>query len=1137
VTEPVIGVVTSATAETIDVVRVSPFVESTFLAAGLLAADAARIEAALAELLADVAALAVVRDHDEFCAVLRTWGADIVKLAEAVLGVVAPPGMTGSELAEVLVIELLRAKFGRLATLLAAAGVIVDTPGLGSAFDWEKLRDFLLDGPGVVSEDFWDSFLDATNPVATGAVPALMAALFVLAPEAFAMRSGDLRIAGLDPPPTTGDASAYWRGLRQASRGWISITLPLETRDGELVLPDPTDLGGANRPERAMSLLFRSRRRASGGRNVTDFETWVFPSADELSFERPLPGGAFLRVQPSVPIGLGYDGTGGTWNAAIAPRAASPVPATINEAVISLGKEVEGQPDLTFGPPDETRLIVRDLGVDLRVREQGEPSVELVARVHGFGVVLTNRWFRSLGLGSVVRDGIRIDADVDARLAEGSGFSLGAEGALETRLLVTKSISVLRLHSVVLRVPIRADEAHFDIRLEARPHWSLKLGPVTLVMDGAGAWVGWWADPADADKHCIGLVPPTGIGLQLDLPGVVAGGFIDFTGGPNDRYGGVLTVKVAPPGGLKGVSITAFGVHELSGSPGDPDRKSTLVLVLGVRFTPGVVFGPGIIWIGAGGLYGHNRRASTDALKERLTSGAIANVLFADDPVRNAPILLGDLATLFPPAAGVYVFGLTAQFGWTPVFNDYLIRAAVGVLLEFAGGRLTKIVILGSVIVHLPAGPGMSQDKLDKLLNIQVDVVGAIDTVRRTFDVDLTIRRGRFLEIFTLSGDGAIRASFGGQRYLMASLGGFHPDFHPQPSVFPPMKRVLLAIKDEDLPGPIDKLNVSAYLAVTTNTIQFGAELTASISSGHWAINGTIGGDALFALPFMFDVSVHGGVDVSYRGHSLIGVSFKGGIRGPSPIVLRGEVCVSLLLFDACWGDSIQLSSGAAIAGPVIASLVPLLADELAVATNLAVAGDEDPLVLAASPETSSRPVLSPLAAPLWSQNRAPLDLPIVTFEAGHLSDAQRLHLEASRPTTPHLDWFTPGSFLELSDAEEMALPSFELHQAGVVVSAAVTRSAPAVTPFHVEEIRIPGTPVVKPGLTLPGHVLDRLDAVGADLSMRPRPPRFELDEPGFQVEVAGTVTLSRATAIQARVEARTSDGTVQHSTDRLVDV
>ncbi len=1138
-TEPAIGLVTSATIDAIGVGR-SVFTDLTMLDIGRAAADPVRVDLAVAKLVADVLALSQVRSHDDFCDLLRTWGDDLVELAEAALSPLTALGVVGKPLVEALIVYVIQKQYPRLASLLSAAGVIISSPSVGSRFDWENLRDLLLNGPGVVTEDFWDDFLDAANPQQSGGVPALLAALLVLVPEAVAMRTGDLRVAGLEPPPVSPDASAAWALLRKRSEGWIAITLPLLVTGGPLRLPDGPDISSGMTPELAMSLLFRSQRRPFGGRTVTDFEMWLRPSVDSDSFELPLPGRASVKVEPCVPIGLGYDGTAGIWNAAVAPQPSSPVAAATNEALITIGKDDPGHPDLLLGPPDDTRLVVRDLGLDIRLREVGEPSVELVGRAHGFAVVLTNRWFRSLGAGSFFRDGLRLDLDLDARYAEGSGLSVSAEGALESRWHLAGSVKLaaltVRIHSLLVRVPIRADQAHFDIRGEARPHWSATLGrTVTLVMDGAGGWVGWWADPAGGDKHCVGLLPPTGVGLQLDFPGVTAGGFLDFTGGPSDRYGGAVTLTIAPPGGLRGLTVTAFGIHQLGGNEGDADRPVAFIIVLGTKFTPGVVFGPGIVWNGVGGLYGHNRRADTDALRERLTSGAVGNVLFADDPIRNAPILLGDLAALFPPANGVQVFGLTAQFGWVPIFGDYLIRAAVGVLLEY-DDRVTRVVILGSLVLHLPAGPNMSQETLDELLNIQVDVIGDIDPVRRTVAIDATIRRGRFLKVFTLTGDGGLRASFGDQRYLMATLGGFHPDFHPDPAVFPKLQRILLSIKSNDLPGPIDKLSVAAYMAVTTNTLQFGAELSAEISSGHWSIEGKIGGDALIILPFSFDVSIHGGVHVKYRGHNLIGVDFKGGLAGPSPIVLRGEVCVSLLLFDACWSDSIELGSGEAVLGPLITSLVPIIGAELANLANL-VAGGGDPLVLTTLPGSPARPVLSPLSPPVWSQNRVPLGLPVETFEEGHLKAPQRLGLTASRPTTTQLDWFTPGAFVALSDAEEMALPAFEQHQSGVQVSAEVTRSATVVRSFTIEEIRLPDDRRTRPGLTFPDHVLDRLDAVSGKVSLRPRPPRFELHDSGFRVDAAGVEVATGATAVQARLTARASGGAVQHPADRLVQV
>jgi hypothetical protein len=961
--------------------------------------------------------------------------------------------------------------------------------------------------------------------------------MLIVAPQTIsALHSGDLRLAPLSPPPTPAGASAQWRELRTRSTGWVPITLPLRTEDGRLAISQFPDLRGGFDPELAISLLIRSQRRSSGTRTVTDFEMWLHPSVDAAFHELRTSAGFVTRLEPGVRVGLGYDGGAGTWNAAVEPRPGSVIAATTNEATLQVRRDSdEGVPDLLFGPPYDTRVVVRDLGLEVRAREQGEPSVEVVGRAEGVGLVVTNRWFRSLGESeSSLREGLRFDVDIEARLAEGAGFSLTADGALTVRKQLDKTfrlkVLTVCVHSILFNVPIRADEDHFDIRGEVRPHWSATVGPVTLVMDGAGGWVGWWADQPGGPKECIGLLPPTGAGLELKLPGVSGGGFVDFTGGPNDRYGGLLTLTVGPPKGLSRWSVTAFGIHELTGSPADAERGRTFVLVIGTSFRPGVHLAYGIFWIGAGGIVGIHRRADTDALRERLTSGAVGNVLFAEDPVRNAPVLLGDLAALFPPKSGVYVFGLTLQLGWIPLIDDYLVRLAVGLIVEFdSEARPTKVVLLGSLRITIPGH--------EKILDLQVDAVGVFDIVRHTLEVDATIRRGTVMSIFKITGDGGLRASWGDTPYLMATLGGFHPDFHPEPAVFPRLKRVLLTVDDDVLPDGVE-LSASGYLAVTSNTIQFGAEVTAAIKAGNWKIEGKLGGDALIRLPFFFDVSLHGSVHVKYRGRNLIGVKFSGGLSGPSPLVLRGEVCISLLLFDACWSDSFELAHPAAVAGAALTSLVPVLATELTKATNLVVAEGDDGLVLLSRQDDSPRIVLSPLGAPTWSQNRVPLGLPIQRFEEDRLENPQRLDVRASVPTTAHLDWFSPGSFVELTEAEAMALPAFERHPAGVVASLDVTRSAGVIVDVAYEEIRLPSTTRVVPGFVIPVQVLDRMQAVAAPAAIRPRPARFGLVDDRFSVESgAGAALATDVTAVGAHLAGRGGRGATQHVADRLVEI
>ena len=1145
IAKPIFLPLTTVATEVIETVKSALVTVSPILETGIKTANPVQLAQIQAELAADAALTLNARNHEEFCNAMRAWGEDLVRLAAVVLAPLAVTGLVAAELVEALTIELLRAKFPRLASMLSLAGAIVDDPALGSRFDWERLRQFLLVTPELVDETFWDDLFGTADMETTGRMPALLAAVLIVAPKTVrALNAGDLRIAPLAPPSTPAGASSAWASLRENSTGWVAITFPLraapdpesDPQKKRLVLAPFPDLRGSFDPEVAISLLIRSQRRPVDGRIVTDFEMWLEPSADAAFHQLRTAEGFLTRLEPGLRVGIGYDGGLGTWNAAIRPRPGSPIPAATNEATLQIRRDTEDEePDILFGPPYDTRLVVRDLSLTVRAREQGEPSVEVVGKIEGFGVVLTNRWFRSLGESeSRLREGLRFDTDIEARLTEGAGFSFAAEGALAARVQIDKGLDLkvlkVTVHSILITVPIRADQDHFDVRAEVRAHWSATVGPVTLVMDGAGGWVGWWADEPGGSKACIGLLPPTGVGVQLDLKGFTGGGFLDFTRGPNDRYGGLLSLTIGSTKSLSRTTVTAFGIHELSGSPTDVDRDRTFVLVIGASFRPGQHIAYGIFWIGAGGIIGIHRRADTDALRERLTSGAVGNILFAEDPVRNAPVLLGDLAALFPPRLDVYVVGLTMQLGWIPLVTEYFARLAVGVIVEYDKNKgLTKVVVLGSLRLNNP--------QLKRVIDIQVDLVGVFDPVRHTLEVDATIRRGLLMGLFKLTGDGGIRASWGDTPYVMATIGGFHPDFHPEPAVFPKLKRILLTVDDELLPDAVE-LSASGYMAVTSNTIQFGGEFTAALKAGNWKIEGKIGGDALIRLPFHFDVTLKGSVHVKYRGHSLVGVSFKGGLAGPSPLVLRGEVCVSLLFFDACWSDSFELGRPDAIARAVLTSLVPVLAEELAKVANLLVAGDDDDLVLIARHDESDRVVLSPLTPPTWSQNRLPLGLAVETFEGGKLDSPQRLEVRASVPSTPHVDWFSPGSFVELTEAETMALPAFERHQAGIVASLDITRSAGVSIDVGFVEIRLPSTRDVVGGLSVPVHVLERMRAVSAPPSIRPRPTRIQVLDDRFRVEAfTGTVRATGVSAVAAQVARRDGRASSQHPTDRLVEV
>ena len=169
--------------------------------------------------------------------------------------------------------------------------------------------------------------------------------------------------------------------------------------------------------------------------------------------------------------------------------------------------------------------------------------------------------------------------------------------------------------------------------------------------------------------------PPTGIGLSLAAGPVSGGGFFgsmgpgEFAGGLSEdprhrrlRYGVYRSFRRRPVR------------RRADRHPAAP---------------PGIQLGFGFAVSGFGGLVGINRRADTDLLRERLASGAAGNVLFNDNPMKNAPSLLGDMARFFPDEAGVFLIGPTLQVNWL-----YIVKLDLGIFIELPGPR--KIFLAGS---------------------------------------------------------------------------------------------------------------------------------------------------------------------------------------------------------------------------------------------------------------------------------------------------------------------------------------------------------------------------------------------------------------------------------------------------------
>jgi hypothetical protein len=958
-----------------------------------------------------------------------------------------------------MLVRLLQERMPRTAAFLALIGVISNND-----IDWPKLRQFASDPGTLVNEAFWDALLGDAGIPGTGRLPAVLAGLLLLFPQTIlALARGNLSAAPLLEPPSD---PGPWRTYRDNSADWISITVPFPDPakpDAQKVPASILDLVADLNPNLSATIGIRSNRRTVAGKGRTDFELWLGLVVDDDRWQYDLGSEWFVRVEPGISGGFGYDGS---WHGAFRPISALNKPQGPDDPVVaSLGRELPaGAPDIALGPPYDTRLIIKDLGVFLKLREN-HPIFEIGLFVHGFSAVLTNRWWRTFGAtNTLFGEGIRFDLNLDLAYVESRGVMLNLGAGLDVTFDLdwtplgdrdpAKRGFDLTIHSIRLVIPLQATQDDLSVRGEVRFHASLRIGPVILVVDGLGGWVGYWKDNPTASRKYVGFLPPTGAGLELVLPMVTGGGFLDFTGGPNDKFGGLIYLKIGP------VEVTAFGLHELTGQAGEANRKTSLIVVIGIRFSPGIQLGFGFAITGFGGLVGINRRSDTDALRERLTSGAAGNVLFAEDPVRNAPQILGDLGALFPPAAGVYVFGPTIQLTWLSVAGKSFAKLDVGIFIELPGP--SKIVLLGSLRAEIPGA--------DVLLHLRLDFVGLIDFQKKVIEFDATLIDSHALGIFVITGDAAFRSSYGDQPYVMLTIGGFHPDFNPEPAVFPELTRVALTLKT---PTTVLFLRFEAYLAVTTNSFQVGGQLEVGIHAGPLNAIGFVSLDALIQfIPFHFEVAISAGFRVRWNALTLAGVKITGTLTGPGPVTVTGSFCIELLFFDICWSDSFSLGGGGEPAAAPVGSTAQALQSELTEPSNVEADGGDDAHAAQQSRGTPpARALISPIGALVWTQRRVPLNLLIDRFEGRPLAQRQSLRLTAARPGQPDpdpglpqnpvVDWFSPGSFANLNDSERLNRPSFERLGAGLRFGFGDDAATPSVHSPQVIEIRLPQPPVI----------------------------------------------------------------------------
>jgi hypothetical protein len=692
-------------------------------------------------------------------------------------------------------------------------------------------------------------------------------------------------------------------------------------------------------------------------------------------------------------------------------------------AALTLGIVVQGaggEPVVLAGSREASRLEIRSASLRGGVRAATASGIDGFAEIglQGGKIVIkpasgdSDSFLASL----LPADGLEIDLALIVGLSSRQGIYFGGSSGLEIQLPAHIQLGPIEIQAAT--IAIRPHDGALPLELGATIKG--ELGPLKAVVENIGLRVEL-TFPAGRDGNLgaanigLGFKPPNGVGLSLDA-GVVKGGGYLFFAPEQGEYAGAIELTVADFLSLKAIGLVTTRMP-------DGSNGFSLLVIITAEFGTGLQLGYGFTLIGVGGLLGVNRTMRLEALMQGVRTGAVDGIMFPRDIVANAPRIISDLRTIFPPENGTFLIGPMAKLGWgTPT----IVSLSLGVIIEIPG----NVAIVGVLRLALP-------DPDDPVAIIQVAFAGAIEFDKKRIYFFAALYESRIL-FMTLEGEMGLLVAFGDDANFLISVGGFHPSFLPPPLPFPSPKRITIDILNED----VARIRADTYLAVTTNTVQFGAHAELYFGYSSVSVEGHIGLDALLRFsPLYFIVQVSASISLKAFGVGVFSVRLDVTLEGPTPWRIHGNASVSLLFFsvsahiDRTWGE----------AGGVILPLLEvlgLLAAELGKreSWNAELPAQSSLLVTLRTIDAAAETlVLHPLGSLRVSQKAVPLGLAITRVGAQRPKDANRFALGVAGGGLARVgdaaERFAPAQFLDLDDAAKLSRPAFESMQGGISLS------------------------------------------------------------------------------------------------------
>jgi hypothetical protein len=399
-----------------------------------------------------------------------------------------------------------------------------------------------------------------------------------------------------------------------------------------------------------------------------------------------------------------------------------------------------------------------------------------------------------------------------------------------------------------------------------------------------------------------------------------------------------------------------------------------------------------------------------------------------------------------------------------------------------------------------------------------------LDLTAGTVAVDASLQDSQVAGI-TLSGDMAVRADFLSDPGFLLSFGGFNPHY-PAPDTFPELSRLSVSLDT----GDNLRLGLWGYFAVSANTVQFGAGADLWAKAGGLTVEGHLSFDALLQFdPFRFVIEL--GIEVSVRSGTveLFGVHLDVSLAGPNPFHVTGTASVKILGLKTSFAvdEVIGRAELDAPAPPVHATDLLLAAVRDPGAWREVLPDGGAPAVILAGTDEDAGVRLHPAGGLEVVQRVLPLRSTLDHFGEAELADLDSFELreptvggQPAASVTDVVDWFAPGQFFDLAEAEKLSAPSFEQLPAGLRFDAPGVTGGPgsAFVLDYEQVIRDPELAVAdhRPeALYLPSAAAFST-AVRSSTAARPRPPglvsRSRTDASPYQLRPTAWVVTDAAT-------------------------